>query len=140
MCEEGTEWREKDRHLPASSFLSYPYNSRLTTHTLDSLTHILIYNMAEQPHTDSSGKSTKPSILSRITRKLSQSDRFWKSTQNPDSVTAGASTNQSEVSAYLNVQKIIAEGKKEMPARRSRSRTANSQVEDTGTQGTATRA
>jgi len=63
LCEEGTEWREKDRHLPASSSLSYPYikqtYSRLTTHTLDSLTDILTYNMAEHTKTYESGKSTK---------------------------------------------------------------------------------
>jgi len=115
--------------------------SRLTTHTLDSLTDILIYNMAKTTHTDASGKSTKTSltsVISQIREKISRFDNFSKSTQKPDSIAAKASTKQS--SAFPDVQAIIDGGKKTMPPLRSRPSTANSRVQNTGTRETATRA
>jgi hypothetical protein len=137
---------EKKRHLPASSSLSYPYTvqtySQLTADTLDSLTDILIYNMAEQPHTDTSGKSKKPSIISRITNKVSLFDRFSTSTQNPNSVAPGASTTQlRKVSSYPYEKSILAGGYKPIPpasSRRPQRPTANSQARYTDTQRTAT--
>jgi hypothetical protein len=146
LCEEGTEWQETDRDLPASSSLSYPYPnqtySQLTADTLDTLTDILIYNMAEQPHTDTSGKSKTPSIISRITNKVSLFDRFSTSTQNPNSVAPGASTTQlRKVSSYPYGKAILAGEYKPCPTaprRRPRPPAADSQIQNSRTQGTAT--
>jgi hypothetical protein len=98
--------------------------------------------MAEQPHTDTSGKSKTPSIISRITNKVSLFDRFSTSTQNPNSVAPGASTTQlRKVSSYPYGKAILAGEYKPCPTaprRRPRPPAADSQIQNSRTQGTAT--